>query len=289
MTTYPVSGNPNVRVAGTFVTNTPLDDARSCDGCCSPNWGPLLQQIANLVAADQAANPGTAWAYYGIINNGIPVNVPGCNGTATGGVAGQPVTYAHEIGHQFGLPHAPCGSVGTPNSSYLTYEPYDLPVDPAGTTNYTMASIGEYGLDINNGNIANPNTAEDFMSYCGPRWISLFTYNFLLNAPRLVPQVIPTGAGGVNERYIQDTGVNEFVRSPLVIEPFIHMLGVVNQDGKVEVSSVSRIDTRYLVLGGRQTEYLVQLLDDKGKIIAQDPLYAFGEQGSGHNGEKGSL
>ena len=287
MTTYPVSGNPNVRVAGTFVTNTPLNDPRSCPGCCSPNWTPLLDDIENLVTADQAANPGTTWAYYGIINNGIPYNVPGCSGTATGGIAGFPVTYAHEIGHQFGLPHAPCGSVGTPNPSYITYEPYDLPIDPAGTTDFTMASLGEYGLDINNGNIANPNTAEDFMSYCNPRWISLFTYNFLLNAAGLVPQIIPTGAGGgVAERVIQDVEVNEFVRNPFVIEPFIHILGVVDQEGRVEVTSVSRLETRYRISNGRQTEYLAQLLDEEGKVIAQDSLYAFGAQGSGPKKEK---
>ena len=60
--------------------------------------------------------------------------------------------------------------------NYPVYEPYDLPVDPPNTANWTMASIGEYGLDINNGAIANPNDAEDFMSYCGPRWMSMFTY-----------------------------------------------------------------------------------------------------------------
>ena len=52
MTTYPVSGAPNVRLAGTFTTNTPVNGPRSCPGCCSPNWQPLLQQVANLVAAD---------------------------------------------------------------------------------------------------------------------------------------------------------------------------------------------------------------------------------------------
>jgi hypothetical protein len=123
-----------VRVAGTFVTNTPIDDPRSCPGCCSPNWGPLLAQIGALVALDQAANPGTPWVYYGIIANGIPVNVPGCNSGATGGVAGQPVTYAHEIGHQFGLPHARCGNAGG-NPNYPVYEPHDLPVDLPGTAN----------------------------------------------------------------------------------------------------------------------------------------------------------
>jgi hypothetical protein len=281
MTTYPVSGNANVRIAGTFTTTTPLNDPRSCPGCCSPNWQPLLQQVANLVAADQAANPGGIWVYYGIVAAGIPVNVPGCNGWgATGGLAGRPPTYAHEIGHQFGLPHARCGNAGTGNPNYPVYEPYDLPVDPPGTTNWTMASIGEYGLDINNGNIANPNTAEDFMSYCSPRWISLFTYNFLVNAPGLVPQVIPTGGGGASERIIRDTDPG-FQRPSDRIEPLVHMLGRIDDNGNVEVSSVARLETRYLVGNGVETNYIAQLVADDDRIIAQDQLYRYDTEGSG--------
>jgi hypothetical protein len=279
MTTYPVSGAPNVRIAGTFTTATPLNDPRSCPGCCSPNWGPLLQTVANLVAADQAANPGATWVYYGIVAGGIPVNVPGCNGVATGGLAGQPITYAHEIGHQFGLAHARCGNAGTGNANYPIYEPYDLPVDPPGTTNWTMASIGEYGVDINNGAIANPNNAEDFMSYCGPPWISLFTHGFLINAPGLVPQTIPTGSGAATQRVIPDIRPG-FARATDRIEPLVQLLGRVEDDA-VEVSSVARIETRYLIDRGVQTDYVAQLVGEDGRIIAQDTLYRFAATGCG--------
>lgn len=280
MTTYPVSGAPNVRLAGTFTTNTPLNDPRSCPGCCSPNWQPLLQQVAALVALDQAANPGTNWVYYGIVNSGIPVNVPGCNGWgATGGLAGRPVTYAHEIGHQFGLPHARCGNAGNGNPAYPIYEPYDLPADPPGTTNWTMASIGEYGLDINNGNIANPNNAKDFMSYCGPRWMSLYTYTYLVNVAGLAPQVIPTGSGAASARVIVDEEP-AFEADEMTIKPLIHMLGTIQVDGNVEVTSVARIETRYLRGEGRQTGYVAQLLDADGRVIAQDNVYGYPLEGA---------
>lgn len=277
MTTYPVSGAPNTRIAGTFITNTPLNDPRSCPGCCSPNWQPLLQQVAALVALDQAANPGQ-WVYYGIVAGGIPINVPGCNGWgATGGLAGQPTTYAHEIGHQFALPHARCGNAGNGNPNYPIYEPYDLPVDPPNTANWTMASIGEYGLDINNGAIANPNSAEDFMSYCGPRWISVFTYNFLTNIAELSPQTIPSGAGA--PRLIEDN-TPSLDRDESSIEPMIHILGIIELDGGIEVTSVARIDTRYLRGNGRQTGYIAQHLDADGRILAQDVLYAYHSDGA---------
>lgn len=291
MTTYPVSGAPNVRIAGTFVTATPLDDPRSCPGCCSPNWQPLLQQVAGLVAADQLANPGGNWVYYGIVNGGIPVNVPGCNGWgATGGLAGQPATYAHEIGHQFGLPHARCGNAGAGNAAYPVYEPYDLPVDvpanPVGSTNWTMASIGEYGLDINNGNIANPATAEDFMSYCGPRWVSLFTHNFLVNAGQLAPQVIPTGSGAGSDRVIADDDPT-FERPHQGIESLVTMLGRVDAEGSVEVLSVARLDTRYLVGDGVSTDWLAQLVGEDGTVVAEDRLYRYSATGE-RGGKEGS-
>jgi hypothetical protein len=66
-----------------------------------------------------------------------------------------------------------------------------------------MASVGEYGLDINNGAIADPSTFEDFMSYCNPRWISKFTYDFLTNIAQLSPVVVPSGAAGA-PRIIED-------------------------------------------------------------------------------------
>jgi len=287
LTTFPVNNQPNVRVAGTFVTNTPLDDPRSCPGCCSPNWQPLLQQVAQLVALDQAAFPGGNWVYYGIINSGIPVNVPGCNGWgATGGLAGRPVTYAHEIGHQFGLPHARCGNAGTGNANYPIYEPYDLPVDvpanPINTTNWTMASIGEYGLDINDGSIANPNNAEDFMSYCGPRWMSLFTHNFMVNAPELTPQVIATGSGAGSARVISDDEPG-FTRDTDAITPFIDIFAVAVGDN-VQVTGVSRLQTRYLAAAGQQTGYIAELLDGE-TVVAADTVYAFVSDGCNSGGK----
>lgn len=281
MRVYPVSGAPTVRIAGTFDTNMPLNDARTAPGACSPNWGPLLQQIAGLVAADQAANPGN-WVYYGIINSGIPVTVLGCNGQATGGLQGQQITYAHEIGHQFGLPHARCGNAGAGNAAYPVYEPYDLPVDvpamPIENTNWTMASIGEYGLDINNGDIANPNNAEDFMSYCGPPWISVFTHNFLVNAAGLAPLVIATGSGALGDRVIRDDEVRLGSISNSV-RPLIHMLGGFDADGRVVITSVARLETRYLVGEGVPSDLRAQLVGDDGRILAEDTVYRYVSRG----------
>ena len=77
---------------------------------------------------------------------------------------------AHELGHAAGLQHAPCGQVGaTADPNYPTYEPY------------TPASIGEFGLDIDDGTVHLPLTDTDFMSYCGPNWISVYSHNKMFN------------------------------------------------------------------------------------------------------------
>ena len=281
LTTFPI-GDATVRIAGTFTTNTPLNDPIPMNGGCSPNWLPLLNQVDALSDLDAAANPG--WVYYGIIASGIPRNNSGCNWTASGGVSGLPVTYAHEIGHQFQLPHARCGSVGTGNAGYPIYEPYDLPVDvpanPVNSTNWTMASIGEFGLDINNGAIADPSVTEDFMSYCQPRWISRFTHNYLVNDNRLDPVNIPTGSGAVGTRAIVDADESFVAPRGDMVEPLITLSGALEPDGSFEAHSVLRLETRYQVRAGRRSGFRAQLIGADGEVVTEDIVYLSSSVGS---------
>ena len=66
---------------------------------------------------------------------------------------------AHELTHNFGRAHAPCGSVGGPDPNF----PY------AGGT------IGVYGYDVSTNALKPPSTA-DLMGYCSNPWISDYTY-----------------------------------------------------------------------------------------------------------------
>ena len=68
---------------------------------------------------------------------------------------------AHELGHNQGLLHAPCG-----NPSWSD------PVYP-----YPSGSIGAWGYDRETGRLVFP-SSPDLMSYCGPEWIS--DYHFTL-------------------------------------------------------------------------------------------------------------
>jgi hypothetical protein len=81
---------------------------------------------------------------------------------------GQPVsvgrtdegTYAHELGHNVGLRHAPCGSPAGADPDY----PYD------------NGDIGVWGYDLRRSRLLNPEQYADLMGYCRPRWISDFSF-----------------------------------------------------------------------------------------------------------------
>ncbi len=71
-------------------------------------------------------------------------------------------TALQEVGHSHGREHAPCGV---------------SPADPQYP--YPDAKIGVMGYDNIHGEMVPP-SAKDFMSYCGPVWISDYTYNAIL-------------------------------------------------------------------------------------------------------------
>lgn len=86
---------------------------------------------------------------------------------------------AHELGHLYGLDHAPCGSPDNPDDDYVP----------------SSGLIGEVGVDVI-GQVAFPLTTSDFMSYCGTKpcpcggagyegqWVSSYHWNKLFNAFR---------------------------------------------------------------------------------------------------------
>ena len=91
----------------------------------------------------------------------------------------EPVTMAHEVGHNLSLRHAPCA---------VTED-----VDPRYP--YERGAIGVRGYDVRDGSLVNPVLA-DLMAYCRPRWIS--DYHFTKAAEhrlRTSASVVPGIAG----------------------------------------------------------------------------------------------
>jgi hypothetical protein len=99
-----------------------------------------------------------------------------------------PRVMAHELGHNFGFEHVSSGSencFGSPTDT----GPYpgDAPF------------IEEVGFNVAESKALPPDDYADVMSYCGPSWVSVYTYNTILDqftaAPAGPAQSASTGSG----------------------------------------------------------------------------------------------
>ena len=138
------------------------------------DWILLLQDITFVWGNE--VGPGSSKIYFGLIPNSSMDGSSWFNGGISGlGWVGQRVSLgidhgpetgpsaAHEIGHNLGRRHAPCGN---PSG-----------VDP--NFPYANASIGVYGVDTAAEMLLDPDQTHDIMSYCGPEWVSDYTYEAL--------------------------------------------------------------------------------------------------------------
>lgn len=279
--TFPVQSTASYRSAGTIPWTRHLQDAPTEPGGCSPNWFALNEALQEHKVWD-GNRPN--FIYYGLLPNGIPIGpVHGCSARgANSGSNGNGAAMAHEIGHACGLDHAPCGVSG--NSTFPAYEPYD-PV------NTPRASIGEYGINSGGGAIMPPHTFKDFMSYCGPRWISLWNYARLLHNFNLDPvricvdhplwsdfvlpekQLIP-------EHWLPDPPPDPgWLKRELVAEPLISVIGVVHSKREIEVRSIVRLEACLDVGSAPKSGLVVELLDDDGKRLTIASLHRLEMQG----------
>jgi hypothetical protein len=168
-------GATTVEVRGTFTTAAPVLTSDDSNGA----WTRILGEIYALRNAD-----GYQGDYVGIVQTtygsgiaglgyvGAPAAISWDKATSAPGVI------AHELGHNFGRSHAPCGNPGGADPQYP----------------YPNASIGTWGLDLPALDIKAPGTYKDLMSYCNPDWISDYNYVAILDFRGTSPAVQPTVA-----------------------------------------------------------------------------------------------
>ena len=118
---------------------------------------------------------GASGYYMGVMSGGGGRAYIGWPASVSGLVA---ATIVHELGHNMTLRHAPCGD---PPNVELLYP-------------YLNGSIGSWGYDSSTGTLVSP-TRPDMMSYCGPEWVSDYSFNKALRfRETLEPQRVGTSA-----------------------------------------------------------------------------------------------
>ena len=118
-------------------------------------WSRLLAEMRVYRAMDGARGyyygavaPPRQSPYAGLGNVGLPAAVGHAPGSST---------FAHELGHNMNLLHAPCGGPGFLDEEFP----------------YADGSVGAWGYDATADSIVAPRDGlKDLMSYCRPRWIS---------------------------------------------------------------------------------------------------------------------
>jgi Peptidase M66 len=148
-------------------------------------WNTILNELVALRAADASAR-----YYYGVVKVGYSSGVAGLG--YVGGSAHTAMGWdylpsgvnimAHEVGHNLGRQHAPCGNPSGPDPAY----PY-----PGG-------QIGVWGFDVTSLALKAP-TLTDVMSYCSPNWISDYNWSAMIayrqSGPNNAPAPGSVGAG----------------------------------------------------------------------------------------------
>ncbi|MYA33295.1 MAG: hypothetical protein F4164_06450 [Gemmatimonadales bacterium] len=140
-------------------------------------WLALLREISVLRLTERrrdyyyaalAAPPDAPYKGLGYIGRPIGVGILDVD------------TFAHELGHNMGLRHAPCGPAPNPDP--------DFP--------HEDGSIGVFGYETRRGNtrMVDPVEYRDVMTYCDPSWISDYHFVKAMEFRRSQESPIPRNA-----------------------------------------------------------------------------------------------
>jgi hypothetical protein len=104
-------------------------------------------------------------------------------------------TLVHEMGHQHGRMHAPCGAAAGVDGAF----PH-----PDG-------GIGTWGFDFRSMQLQSPMMRKDLMGYCTPQWISDYSYAALANRRNAISGA---AAAGPPERLVRARGFRALLVGP---------------------------------------------------------------------------
>ena len=225
------------------------------------SWPEMLKLVENI----QIANEETNRYYLGIA--GHPLTFETMNITAGYAYIGRKVatslpfadTIAHELGHNFGREHAPCGDAPGADSEYP----------------YANGEIGVYGLGANG--LRFNDSHYDVMSYCTPVWISDYTYDAVIkkvavssNASAFISKT--TSATTANSLDLNKATTASNSDSLLVINGQLDNLAPTTASIDLMLP-VKRYDSTQATSG----DYMAVIIDTNGNIAARQAFEPYKE------------
>jgi hypothetical protein len=178
--TYRIYPVPDV----TLTTHASISHSGPClSGVPKPeygDWVTMLNDVTNVWWGDGRPNS----YYYGLVKidcgGGCIAGIGWVGGykAAVGfdGIGSQHAsaseTHAHEVGHNHDREHAPGCGAGNPDPNF--------PYVSGGKGTIGNSAHPNFGFDIDSLDIYPYSSYYDIMSYCGPEWVSDYTYEALL-------------------------------------------------------------------------------------------------------------
>lgn len=150
-----------------------LREVYTTGGAPLDRLGGAWEALVSELDAVRVAEGGDRY-YYGVVQTpyagggvvGIAADIPSRTALGWDRFPDAANTFAHELGHNFGRRHSPCGSAAGSDPQYP----------------YVSGMIGHFGMDVQTGAIKGPNAFTDIMGYCDASWwISDYTYNNILH------------------------------------------------------------------------------------------------------------
>lgn len=209
-------------------------------------WKLLLNVITSV---HDMEDPSGEYHYYGLVNSyaahgcddGCTTGLANLGGKSAVGWSGLGAgtieaskVLVHELGHNFGRRHVKCtGLEGDLDDNY----PY-----PGG-------SIGQFGLDVEEGKLYDPAIYKSFMSYCYDIWTSDYTYWNIY-------------------KYRQtSSGIN---RQSDIWGEAIYVRGILSPDGEATLLPVYRQSGQMASPAAGQ--YSLDLLNQSGEVLETYPF-----------------
>ena len=191
--------------------------------------------------------------------------VGGGNGTTTW----RSGTYAHEVGHNLSLRHAPCGGAAGADPYFPYYN----------------GGIGVTGFDVFRNRIFNPSDSNywsDLMGYCGYDWISDYHYkramqwrnnNDWLNGNKTAPGLAAgqEWTGPVDHDLPADETETALDKKGAIATTDSLLIWGRIENGRVILEPAFRVKGRPTPAPAH-SDYQLQALDQHGRVLAQQPF-----------------